>query len=106
MRKSQVLHHARNGGNLGIAVMQKSDALPIADVRAWWKADRRLLERPLRYQTLPATCSVIEKAFGTPAEPQRNNRTGDQAQIKDHARPISIIWPTFRSDDEEDGSQI
>ena len=81
-------------------------ALPIADVRAWWKADRRLLERPLRYQTLPATCSVIEKAFGTPAEPQRNNRTGDQAQIKDHARPISIIWPTFRSDDEEDGSQI
>ena len=39
MQKPQVLHHARNGGNLGIAVMQKSDALPIADVRAWWKAD-------------------------------------------------------------------
>ena len=38
MQKSQVLHYARNGGNLGILVMQKSDALPIVDVRVWWGA--------------------------------------------------------------------
>ena len=37
MQNSQVLHHAWNGGKLGIAVMQKSDALPSAYVRAWWK---------------------------------------------------------------------
>lgn len=42
MRNSQILHQARNGGNLGIAVMQKFDALPIAGVRAWWQADLRL----------------------------------------------------------------
>ncbi|MDY7526263.1 hypothetical protein [Sphingomonas sp. 10B4] len=34
MQKSQVLHHAWNGGKLGLAVMQKSDAPPIADVTA------------------------------------------------------------------------
>ena len=44
MRKSQILHHARNGGKLGIAVMQKFDALPIANVRAWRWAVRPLFE--------------------------------------------------------------
>ncbi len=35
MQKSQVLHHVRNGRNLGILVIQKSDALPITDFRIW-----------------------------------------------------------------------
>jgi len=34
MRKSQVGHQAWNVGKVGIAVMQKFDALPIMDVRA------------------------------------------------------------------------
>ncbi|MDY7526271.1 hypothetical protein [Sphingomonas sp. 10B4] len=56
MRKSQVLHHARNGEISGIAVMQKSDALPVVHVRAWWKTDRPLFCGGIP-QRAPATSS-------------------------------------------------
>jgi hypothetical protein len=36
MQNLQVLHHDRNRWIRGISVMQKSDAMPIADVRVWW----------------------------------------------------------------------
>ena len=55
---------------------------------------------------LPATCLAIKIAFHQPAKPRRNNRTSHQAQIKGHAPSVSIVWLTFRPDDEKHGDEI
>lgn len=66
MQKSRVLHQVRNGGKLGIALMRKSDALPIACVGPWWLvvipgATYQVEERLPAERFVPCACRVREK---------------------------------------------
>ena len=60
----------------------------------------------LRNQLLPATCAAIKKAFGLPAEPERDQRTCNQAYTKSDACTVNTVRPTVRQDDEEHGGEI